>query len=192
MRLDELLGRAGIPPRRLGGVEIAGLTADSRAVRPGFLFAALPGAKADGRAFIGQAVAQGAAAVLAPAGTTWPAGVPPRPLLAEPDPRRDAGPAGRGARGRQPATVVAVTGTNGKTSTVDFLRQLWALDGARAASLGTLGLVAEGLPPGPSLTTPDPVALHASWRCWPGPASAMRRWRPPRTASSSAGWTGCG
>ncbi|WP_237217784.1 Mur ligase family protein, partial [Falsiroseomonas oryziterrae] len=62
----------------------------------------------------------------------------------------------------QPATLVAVTGTNGKTSTVDFLRQIWTLDGRHAASLGTLGLVARGFPPGPSLTTPDPVALHAT------------------------------
>ncbi|WP_165982523.1 UDP-N-acetylmuramoyl-L-alanyl-D-glutamate--2,6-diaminopimelate ligase [Dankookia rubra] len=161
MRLDELLGRAGLPAPPACGIEIAGLTADSRAVRPGFLFAALPGAKADGRAFIAQAVAQGAAAVLAPAGTAWPEGVPVRPLLAEPDPRRALALLAAAQDGLQPATVVAVTGTNGKTSTVDFLRQLWVLDGARAASLGTLGLVAEGLPPGPSLTTPDPVALHA-------------------------------
>jgi len=58
--------------------------------------------------------------------------------------------------------VVAVTGTNGKTSTADFLRQIWTAAGERAASLGTLGLVAEGFPRGPSLTTPDPVALHAT------------------------------
>jgi UDP-N-acetylmuramoyl-L-alanyl-D-glutamate--2,6-diaminopimelate ligase len=64
--------------------------------------------------------------------------------------------------GAQPAAVVAVTGTNGKTSTVDFLRQIWTLDGTRAASLGTLGLRAEGFPAGPSLTTPDAVALHGT------------------------------
>lgn len=158
MRLDDLLRRAGLPPAE--GPAIAGLTADSRAVRPGFVFAALPGAKADGRAFIGDAVAAGAAAVLAPEGTAWPDGVPARPLVAVPDPRRALALLAAAFEGAQPATVVAVTGTNGKTSTVDFLRQLWTLDGARAASLGTLGLIAEGFPPGPSLTTPDPVALH--------------------------------
>ena len=61
--------------------------------------------------------------------------------------------------GGRPETVVAVTGTNGKTSTVDFLRQIWTLAGHRAASIGTLGLVAPGHDPGPGLTTPDPVTL---------------------------------
>ncbi|MDO9711247.1 UDP-N-acetylmuramoyl-L-alanyl-D-glutamate--2,6-diaminopimelate ligase [Paracraurococcus sp. LOR1-02] len=158
--MSDLLVRAGLSP--VDGPEIAGLTADSRAVRPGFLFAALPGAKADGRAFIPAAVAAGAAAVLAPPGTAWPEAVPVRPLLAAPDPRRTLALLAAAYEGAQPATLVAVTGTNGKTSTVDFLRQLWTLDGAKAASLGTLGLVAEGFPPGPSLTTPDPVALHGT------------------------------
>jgi UDP-N-acetylmuramoyl-L-alanyl-D-glutamate--2,6-diaminopimelate ligase len=120
------------------------------------------GAKADGRAFIAEAVARGAAAVLAPEGTEWPAGVPVLPLLASPDPRRALALLAAAFLGAQPATLVAVTGTNGKTSTVDFLRQLWSMAGARAASLGTLGLVAPGFPPGPSLTTPDPVALHGT------------------------------
>jgi UDP-N-acetylmuramoyl-L-alanyl-D-glutamate--2,6-diaminopimelate ligase len=141
---------------------ITGLTADSRAAGPGTLFAALPGSRADGRAFIGQAVAQGAAAVLAPKGTAWPEGVERRPLVTAADPRRALALLAAAFHGAQPATLVAVTGTNGKTSTVDFLRQLWTLDGIRAASLGTLGLVAPGVPPGPSLTTPDPVALHAA------------------------------
>jgi UDP-N-acetylmuramoyl-L-alanyl-D-glutamate--2,6-diaminopimelate ligase len=145
-----------------GGTPILGLTADSRAAGPGFLFAALPGARADGRGFIAEAVAQGAAAVLAPDGTAWPEGVPARPLLLAADPRRALARIAAAFAGAQPATVVAVTGTNGKTSTVDFLRQLWTASGERAASLGTLGLIAEGVPPGPSLTTPDPVALHAA------------------------------
>ncbi len=140
---------------------VAGLTADSRAVGPGMVFAALPGTRADGRAFIADAVARGAAAVIAPEGTPWPAGVPVRPLITSPDPRRTLALMAAAFHGAQPRIVVAVTGTNGKTSTVDFLRQVWTAAGQRAASLGTLGLVAEGFPPGPSLTTPDPVALHA-------------------------------
>ncbi|MBW8267866.1 UDP-N-acetylmuramoyl-L-alanyl-D-glutamate--2,6-diaminopimelate ligase [Caldovatus aquaticus] len=145
------------------GTAITALAADSRAVTPGALFAALPGARADGRAFIAEAVARGAAAVLAPEGTVWPEGVPERPLITAADPRRAlALMAAAFHGGAQPRRVVAVTGTNGKTSTVDFLRQLWTLDGTRAASLGTLGLVAEGFEAGPSLTTPDPVALHAT------------------------------
>jgi UDP-N-acetylmuramoyl-L-alanyl-D-glutamate--2,6-diaminopimelate ligase len=165
VRLDDALrecGSAAGSAGRAGETAILGLTADSRAVRPGFLFAALPGLRADGRAFIAEAVARGAAAVLAPEGTAWPAGVPPLPLLAAADPRRALARIAARFAGAQPETVVAVTGTNGKTSTVDFLRQLWTASGERAASLGTLGLLAEGVPPGASLTTPDPVALHAT------------------------------
>jgi len=162
-RLDRLLRAHPDLASWTGGEApgLAGLTADSRAVGPGFLFAALPGAKADGRAFIAEAVARGAVAVLAPIGTTWPPGVAPVPLLTAADPRRALALLAAAFHGAMPATLVAVTGTNGKTSTVDFLRQLWTFQGLRAASLGTLGLLAPGLPAGESLTTPDPVALHA-------------------------------
>jgi len=148
--------------RAIGGVDVAGITADSRAVIPGYVFAALPGARHDGRDFIADAVARGAAAVLAPEGTAWPPGVPPRPLIADPEPRRRLAQVAATLAGGQPAVVVAVTGTNGKTSTVDFLRQIFAAGGKPAASLGTLGLIAPGLPSGAGLTTPDPVALAAT------------------------------
>ena len=137
---------------------LSGITADSREVAQGFLFAALPGGRADGRAYIAEAVANGAAAVLAPEGTVWPPGVPPRPLIQDPEPRRRLAEIAASLAGPQPATLVAVTGTNGKTSSVDFLRQIWAFS-APAASLGTLGVIAPGFAPGPGLTTPDPVAL---------------------------------
>ncbi|MBS0559701.1 MAG: UDP-N-acetylmuramoyl-L-alanyl-D-glutamate--2,6-diaminopimelate ligase [Proteobacteria bacterium] len=151
---------AGITPAWPdAGPEIAGITADSRRVRPGFLFAALPGAAQDGRAFIADAVARGAAAVLAPEGTAWPEGVPPRPLIQDKAPRRRLAQLAAVFAGPQPRTVVAVTGTNGKTSTADFLRQIWALGGRQSASLGTLGLNAPGFPAGAGLTTPDPVSL---------------------------------
>ena len=142
---------AGVPP-----VAITGITADSRAVMPGYLFAALPGVKADGRRFIADAVERGAVAVLAPLGTEWPAGVPPRPLVTDAEPRRALAHLAAAQAGTQPETVVAVTGTNGKTSTADFFRQLAP---APAASLGTLGVVAPGHAPGAGLTTPDPVTL---------------------------------
>jgi len=138
---------------------ITSVTADSRQVTPGSLFVALPGAAADGRRFIADAVARGAAAVLALPGTAWPPGVPPRPLITDAAPRRALARMAAEIAGRQPDRIVAVTGTNGKTSTVDFLRQLWSLSGRRAASLGTLGLIAPGHAGGAGLTTPDPVAL---------------------------------
>ncbi|MBB5692831.1 UDP-N-acetylmuramoyl-L-alanyl-D-glutamate--2,6-diaminopimelate ligase [Muricoccus pecuniae] len=166
MRLDELMARLDPIETRIadGGnrPEVTALTADSRQVVPGALFAALPGARTDGRAHIEEAVRRGAAAVLAPEGTEWPPGVPPRPMVTAADPRRALALMAARFHGAQPGTVVAVTGTNGKTSTADFLRQIWADTGARAASMGTLGLVAEGFPQGPSLTTPDPVSLHAT------------------------------
>ncbi len=141
------------------GLALRGVTADSRAVEPGFLFAALPGGRVDGRDFIAEAVRRGAAAILAPEGTLWPDGVPARPLLTDPQPRRRLALCAAALAGDQPDQVVAVTGTNGKTSTVEFTRQIWARAGLPAASLGTLGLHAPGFPPGPGLTTPDPVAL---------------------------------
>ena len=147
------------PWRHAAGVEIAGVTADSRRVAPGYLFAALPGSRVDGRAFIADAVSRGAVAVLAPEGTAWPPGVPPRPLLEDPEPRRRLAQLAAGLAGSQPRVIAAVTGTNGKTSTVEFLRQIWAACGKPAAGLGTLGLIAEGFEPGAGLTTPDPVSL---------------------------------
>jgi UDP-N-acetylmuramoyl-L-alanyl-D-glutamate--2,6-diaminopimelate ligase len=140
-------------------VDIVGITADSRRVAPGFVFAALPGAHADGRQFIAEAVARGAAAVLAPPGTAWPAGVPRRPLIEDAAPRHRLAMLAATLAGPQPRSLVAVTGTNGKTSTVEFLRQIWQLAGHDAASLGTLGLTAPGFPRGDGLTTPDPVSL---------------------------------
>jgi UDP-N-acetylmuramoyl-L-alanyl-D-glutamate--2,6-diaminopimelate ligase len=140
-------------------LDIVGVTADSRHVVPGDLFAALPGARQDGRQFIADAVARGAVAVLAPPDTVWPPGVPERPVITDAEPRRCLARIAAALAGPQPKTVVAVTGTNGKTSTVEFTRQLWASAGEKAASLGTLGLIAPGFDPGPGLTTPDPVSL---------------------------------
>jgi len=144
------------------GLGLRGVTADSRAVREGYLFAALPGLKMDGRAFIRDAVTRGAAAVLAPEGTAWPADVPLRPLWLDAQPRLRLAQCAASLAGAAPDVVVAVTGTNGKTSTVEFLRQLWTAAAWKAASLGTLGLIAPGFDPGPGLTTPDPVALAAT------------------------------
>lgn len=134
---------------------IGALECDSRRVVPGSLFAALPGAKADGSAFIPQAVARGAVAVLARPGTT--ASIPVATSL---EPRLTLARLAAIFYGRQPETVVAVTGTNGKTSVASFTRQIWARLGHRAASLGTLGLIADGFASEASLTTPDPIRLH--------------------------------
>ncbi|MGH7067119.1 MAG: UDP-N-acetylmuramoyl-L-alanyl-D-glutamate--2,6-diaminopimelate ligase [Acetobacteraceae bacterium] len=155
--------------RALAGLTLSGIASDSRRVRPGFLFAALPGRAArsgdhprpalDGRSFIAEAVANGAVAVLAPSGTTWPPGVPPRPLIEDTEPRRRLAQLAAAFAGPAPRTIAAITGTNGKTSTVEFLRQLWTMAGDPAASLGTLGLITRDSRTPGALTTPDPVAL---------------------------------
>ncbi len=146
----------------LEALDIAGVTADSRQVAPGDLFVAVPGTRVDGRHFIRDAVARGAVAILAPRGTVWPRDVPARPLILDDEPRLSLARIAAIFAGPQPAQIAAVTGTNGKTSTVEFLRQLSLLAGLRAASLGTLGLIAPGFDPGPGLTTPDPVSLAES------------------------------
>jgi UDP-N-acetylmuramoyl-L-alanyl-D-glutamate--2,6-diaminopimelate ligase len=135
--------------------EIAGLTADSREVRPGFLFAALPGAKADGRSFIPAAIAAGAAAVIAPAGTRSDICV-----VESGNPRRDFALAASRFFGRQPDVVAAITGTNGKTSIAAFVRQIFSACGRQAASMGTVGIVSPSGDRTLSHTTPDPVVVH--------------------------------
>jgi UDP-N-acetylmuramoyl-L-alanyl-D-glutamate--2,6-diaminopimelate ligase len=145
----------------LQDVQITGLTADSRRVEPGYLFAALPsatrGSGTDGRDFIGDAVARGAVAVLAPPGTVLKDAAQ---LVVDENPRRQLALLAARFYQRQPKTVAAVTGTNGKSSVVGFTRQIWSHLGMPAASIGTLGIDADGFDAGPSLTTPDPVALH--------------------------------
>lgn len=136
---------------------IAGVTADSRKVREGFLFAALPGSKVDGRTFVPGAIASGAAAILAPDDVTGLS----VPTAHATDIRRAYALAAAEFWAAQPATVIAVTGTNGKTSVAGFARQIFALLGKKAASMGTLGVVvsAPGVPDEqltpPGLTTPD-------------------------------------
>ncbi|KIL96795.1 UDP-N-acetylmuramoylalanyl-D-glutamate--2 6-diaminopimelate ligase [Paramagnetospirillum magnetotacticum MS-1] len=141
-------------------VTITGLTADSRAVRPGYLFAALPGTKADGRAFIPAAIANGAVAVLVPHGSTVE--VPPQvALVQDANPRRRFALMASAFHGAQPRVMAAVTGTNGKTSTAEFFRQIMTRLGHRSAAIGTLGIIAPGWDNSGGLTTPDPAGLHA-------------------------------
>ncbi|MBP0439205.1 UDP-N-acetylmuramoyl-L-alanyl-D-glutamate--2,6-diaminopimelate ligase [Tianweitania sediminis] len=138
--------------------DITGLSADSRQVTPGMLFFALPGTKADGRSFARDAVAKGAAAIVAvDDAALCDLGVP---VISVQDARRALALAAARFFGRQPDTMVAVTGTSGKTSVASFTRQIWDFGGYQAASIGTTGVVAPGRSDYGTLTTPDPVALH--------------------------------
>lgn len=138
--------------------EIEGVTADSRGVKKGSLFVAVPGRKYDGCAFIDDALAHGAVAVVAPGGCT---GSDQIPLIVVDNPRQALSQIAARFYGRQPDHIVAVTGTNGKTSTVHFTQQLWQMMGHKAASLGTLGVRGAKLARPGAMTTPDPVELHA-------------------------------
>lgn len=159
MRLAALIG-SDLPPLPEGdATEIVGLTADSREVRPGFLFAALPGTKVDGTRFIPQAIAQGASAILIQSGAEISVNVP---VIADRNPRRRLALMAARFFVRQPSTVVAVTGTNGKTSIVTFVRQIWTALGYEAASLGTVGIASAKGERDLGATTPDPVTLQAA------------------------------
>ncbi|MDX1169637.1 UDP-N-acetylmuramoyl-L-alanyl-D-glutamate--2,6-diaminopimelate ligase [Sinorhizobium medicae] len=138
-------------------IEIGGITADSRQVRPGDLFVAVAGAKADGSAYITDALSRGASAVVAGTSARAEAGIN---VFTISEPRRFLAKASSSFFGRQPETMVAVTGTAGKTSVASFTRQIWAHSGFSAAMIGTTGVVSPGRAEYGSLTTPDPVSLH--------------------------------
>ena len=163
MRLSELLnGKAGAPDAALSGqdIDILGLSADSRDVRKGDLFAALNGLKARGSDFIAEAAQRGAVAVLGPPGAALPAEAKSLSLVTDPNPRRRLALIAARFFPEQPETIVAVTGTNGKSSVASFTRQIWANTGRRAASMGSLGVEADGIAFELPHTTPEPIALH--------------------------------
>lgn len=160
MRLDELT-HMKLADATMASIDICGISADSRTVQPGYLFAALAGVEADGRSFVGQAIENGAAAIL----TQEPmvAGVP---VVTSDNPRRDLALMAARFFEVQPPHIAAITGTNGKTSSAVFLRQLFAAANYKAASLGTLGIDMGGGAIEATLdhTTPEPVRLHAALR----------------------------
>ncbi|MFC3677836.1 UDP-N-acetylmuramoyl-L-alanyl-D-glutamate--2,6-diaminopimelate ligase [Ferrovibrio xuzhouensis] len=162
MRLSELCRDLPLDPGA-AGLDVAGLTADSRAVRPGFLFAALQGSHADGHRFIPDARAKGAVAVLSD--HVDPALAGQIAFITDANPRRRLALMAAAFFGAQPATIAAVTGTNGKTSVANFTAQIWALLDVKSASLGTLGLHGTGLDDSVAHTTPDPVRLHELLAC---------------------------
>jgi UDP-N-acetylmuramoyl-L-alanyl-D-glutamate--2,6-diaminopimelate ligase len=157
MKLSDLpLTEARFDPR-FAGLELMGIASDSRKVKPGDLFVAVPGTKADGLAFVPQALANGASAVLAERAAEVPANVA---AVVVPNVRRALALCAAAFFPRQPGTIAAVTGTSGKTSVAAFARQIWASLGLSAASMGTVGVVSDTINVYGSLTTPDPIELH--------------------------------
>jgi UDP-N-acetylmuramoyl-L-alanyl-D-glutamate--2,6-diaminopimelate ligase len=174
MRLGNLWAKHGGGTLQLDSPEtndlfIFGVTDDSRDVRYGYLFCALPGATENGLAFCSQAASKGAQAIAVPLGTRDEAlGLSEFErekiaVLRVPDVRGFYARVAADFHSGRPTTIASVTGTNGKTSTVCFLRDLWGEDGRNAVSLGTLGLQARdkrhsNLEAG--LTTYDAKTLH--------------------------------
>ena len=135
--------------------EVTGLTCDSREVEEGHIFAAFPGTVTDGRKYIGKAIEQGASAVLSTDGLDLDV-----PYIGSDNPRLAYAVMAAKLYAGQPETLVAMTGTNGKSSTVEFLRQIWSHAGHQAACFGTLGVQAPNGYRPLTHTTPDAVALH--------------------------------
>ncbi len=157
------LGDLGLTAKAGGQARVTGLAIDSRAVRDGFLFAALPGTTVHGADYIAAALAKGAGAILTDAAgariaadaLAWSTAA----LIVAEDARAALAGAAALWSGAQPATMVAVTGTNGKTSVATFTRQIWQALGHAAINIGTTGV--EGDWEAPSAhTTPDPITLH--------------------------------
>lgn len=161
--LSELIVKTNLDLQLVGDakVVITSITSDSRKVKPGSLFVAMPGVNADGTKFIPDALRNGAAAVLCASGTM---GDLPVPSIYVHDMREAVSKIAAAFYPDQPEFCVAITGTDGKTSTADFVRQLAQLSGLDAASIGTLGLRSEHIALNaafPALnTSPEPILLH--------------------------------
>lgn len=140
-------------------VRVEGVNADSRQIKKGDVFFALPGTQAHGDVYCAQAVENGAVAIVSDRA------VSPDPAVTTvvvDDVRAAYAKAAAKVCGPQPEIMVAVTGTSGKTSVASFVRQLWAASGIKGASIGTLGVDTGAGVTGGNLTTPDPLALHTS------------------------------
>lgn len=161
------LGLTGLPhtgPAPKPDTVVQGIAVDSRNVSDGFLFVAMPGTRLDGANFAQYAVRQGAAAVLiTPEGVETARadiGELPVPFLLTDNPRLELARLAARFHVGQPETMVAITGTNGKTSVADFTRQIWEATGHSAAAFGTTGVLGEGFAEPLAMTTPEPISLH--------------------------------
>ena len=158
MKLSQILDGLAEPSVAAASIDVGGITADSRAVKPGDLFVAISGNKTDGMRFAADAAKAGAVAILAEGqGDRSAAGLP---VVNVGNVRQALSLVAAKLHPRQPETIVAITGTSGKTSVAAFTRQIWDAAGHAAASIGTIGVMSPKGETYGSLTTPDPVALH--------------------------------
>ncbi len=158
--LQDLTNAANTQLIGIGDIMVRGISADSRKIEPGFVFAALPGSVVDGRNFIPKALEQGAIAILVPDDFEETAEELNVTLLKAKDPRLALAKMAATLYPAQPETIVAITGTNGKTSIASFVRQIWQQLGLNGASLGTVGIDTPTNHIPLQHTTPEPVQLH--------------------------------
>ena len=157
MQLGNLVSETELP-KSVSQLKIKGITADSRKVKPGYLFVALNGSNCDGRKFIHEAIELGATAVVVDTSSKY--NHLTIPVVSVENPRRSLALMSANFFQIQPDTCIAVTGTSGKTSVSHFLYQIFTFAGHSAASLGTIGLISSKLNYSIPLTTPDSVKLH--------------------------------
>lgn len=158
--LNDLLNRCdGCALTGDGSTRISAIALDSRAVRPGTLFAALPGTQVNGADFVPAALENGASALLVPSGIAGDFAGASVPAISHPDVRTATAALAAALYGPMPEQLFAVTGTNGKTSIAHFTRWLLEACGQPAVSAGTLGLKPDGIAELPELTSPDAISL---------------------------------
>jgi UDP-N-acetylmuramoyl-L-alanyl-D-glutamate--2,6-diaminopimelate ligase len=158
MKLGALAGAAGIALSEGADALVTGFAIDHRKIAPGTVFGAFPGSRVNGEDFIPAAISAGAVAVVAGPEARVTGAV----HIADPEPRRAFARLAAKFFTPVPETIAAVTGTNGKTSTVEMTRQLWRMAGHRAASIGTLGVTTPDESVSTGLTTPDIVTFLAN------------------------------
>ena len=138
-------------------VTINGVTCDSREVKPGYIFVAIQGEKNRGEDFVYEAISNGASAIVTSENSKLILDIP---LIKDKNPRRYLSHISSTIYKNSPEIVCAITGTNGKTSTTNFLQQIWSLMGLNSSSIGTLGIIGNEEIQDTNITTPDPVLLH--------------------------------
>jgi UDP-N-acetylmuramoyl-L-alanyl-D-glutamate--2,6-diaminopimelate ligase len=158
MKLGRIAGEAGLDAGTAADETVTGFAIDHRKVAPGTVFGAFQGARVNGEDYIPAAVAGGAIAVIARPEARFEGAV----HIADAEPRRAFARLAARFFAPVPETIVAVTGTNGKTSTVEMTRQLWRMAGISAASIGTLGVTTPDESVSTGLTTPDIVTFLAN------------------------------
>ncbi|MDY7097740.1 MAG: UDP-N-acetylmuramoyl-L-alanyl-D-glutamate--2,6-diaminopimelate ligase [Pseudomonadota bacterium] len=155
MKLGSLMERIAAPLNDAADITVTGFAIDHRKVAPGTVFGAFRGARFNAEDFIPAAIEAGAVAVVARPEAVVEGAI----HIASEEPRRTFALMAAGFFTPAPETIVAVTGTNGKTSTAEMTRQIWRMCGERAASIGTLGVTTPDGSASTGLTTPDIVTF---------------------------------